>query len=132
MIRIKMLAKNELYVIDDGWAYKFDIGGRCIEERVQVTDKIMTGMTEVPIISVLSSRDNTCIALFQNNEMQEYIADMPAMMCAVTLQRNGGYIRMLRRDGMENNIRFNQMLFLYPDGTNLMSKLSGFKFKEEK
>ena len=116
-----MLTKNEVCVIDNSKSYLFDLSGTCYKEDAGLIPKYTTGMVELPIISILSSSNKVEIALFCNNgvEMKRYTTNKQAMDCAIAVQMRGGFIRMLRRDGIQDNIRFNQLLFVYREGTDL-------------
>ena len=132
MIRVKMLPKNEVCVIDNGKSYLFNLSGLCYKEDASLIPKYTTGMLELPIISILSSNNKVDIAVFCNNgvEMKRYITDKDAMTCAMTLQMKGGFVRMLRRDGMQDNIRFNQLLFVYKEGTSLNGLITELNARE--
>ena len=52
------------------------------------------------------------------------------MTCAMKVQMGGSFIKMLRRDGKHEGVTFNQLIFVYPQGTNLSQFISQIN-KEE-
>lgn len=119
MIRVKMFPKNELCIIDNAKVYRFNSAGACVEEAVGLLPKYTTGMVELPIISVLASNNTVELACFCENgvEMKRYSVPCDAMECALKVQSCGGFIRMLNRSGRHNDTSFNQLIFVYKEGT---------------
>ena len=131
MIRVKMLKRNEVAVVDNGKVYKFDLGGKCIGEDIGGISENMEGSIDLPLISVLSSNGVLDIGVSTgHNEFKRYSCDMDAMTCAITLQSLGGFVRMLRRDGKCKDTLFNQLIFIYKEGTDLAPLLLGINAKE--
>ena len=123
MLRAKFLSNHETVVIEDGITYLFDIGGKCYKEDAGDLNKYMTGAVEFDYISVLSSGSRAEIALFSEGQaIRKFITD-DLLKCVMSIQMAGNFVKMLRRDGVSNNIRFNQLIFLYNKGTDLLGKL---------
>lgn len=115
MVRVKMMRGNETAIVDSGKSYLFDIGGRCTAEDAGGLYGYMEGACDLPIISVLSSGDYCEIGVVTPGQdaIKRYKAEMKAMEVAMTVQSAGGFIKMLRRNGTQQGVRFNQMLFIY-------------------
>lgn len=119
MLFVKMLKNNEICLIDEGKSYIFDLGGRLKKEDAGLVGYV-EGSVELPIISVLSSNNYTEVAVFKKGLAPEkYKAKTDAMTCAVQVKMNSKAIRMLRRDGTADKIRFNQLIFVYSEDTDL-------------
>lgn len=129
MIRVKILKDNGIAIIENGLVNVFDKGGRLIKEDAGLIPQYTSGMTELPIISVLSSNGKVEIALFDKDDMTLCVTDEEALQVAMRIQMNGKIVRMLRRDGKVENIRFNQLILVYAEGTNLLEKLQGIRYE---
>lgn len=126
-----MMKDNEICIIDNGKSYLFSNIGKCIKEDVGNLSTYMTGALDLPIISILSSNGVVDIAISEcNQELKRYTTTLDSMSCAMKVQMAGNFIRLLRRDGKQDNIAFNQLLFIYKEGTNLSSILQSIDAKE--
>ena len=123
MVRVKMLKNNEVAVIDNGKSYVFDNRGIISKEDAGLIPQYTTGMTALPIISVLSSNNQVEIALIDNDNMTVITPKDDAMTCAMKIQMQKEIVRILRRDGVSNDTRFNQLIFIYKEGTKLQNKV---------
>lgn len=123
MVRVKMLKNNEVAVIDNGKSYVFDNRGIISKEDAGLIPQYTTGMTALPIISVLSSNNQVEIALIDNDNMTVITPKEDAMTCAMKIQMQKEIVRILRRDGVSNDTRFNQLIFIYKEGTKLQNKV---------
>jgi hypothetical protein len=130
MIRVKMLKGNEVAIIDNGKSYIFNSSGICYKEDAGLIPQYTTGMIDLPIISVLSSNGKAEIGLFSGESIRLFEPEEDAMTCAMKIQMSGKIVRMLRRDGKVENTRFNQLLLVYSEGTDLISKLDSLNVKE--
>ena len=123
VIRVKMMQRSEVCIIEDLRVMQFDSSGTFIKERM-IEPRLTEGMIELPIISVLSNNGVCEVALFHSGgKMEKFETSLDAMTCALTLQKNGGFVRMLRRDGKEHQVRYNQLILIYPEGTDLNGKV---------
>lgn len=129
MIRVKMLSHNEVCVIDNGKSYVFNQSGLCYKEDAGLIPQYTTGMLDLPIISILSANNQVEIALFEHDTIRKYVPTEDSMTCALKIQMTGRVIRMLNRNGKLDNNRFNQLLFIYAEGTNLQEKLQASKLQ---
>lgn len=130
MIRVKMLPRNETCIIDNGKSYIFGLNGICKEEDAGKLSSYMVGALDLPIISILSCNGKLDIGVSDKGSFKNYICDMDAMQCAMTLQMQRHFIKMLRRDGKQDNKSYNQLIFVYPEGTNLTVMLNAIGAKE--
>lgn len=131
MLRVKMLRGNETCIIDNGKSYIFGLNGKCKQEDAGNLSSYMTGALELPCISVLSSNGGVEIALNESDSsFRRFKCNEDAMTCAMKVQMNGSFIKMLRRDGKFEDVPFNQLIFVYPQGTNLFQFISQIN-KEE-
>lgn len=131
MLRVKMLRGNETCIIDNGKSYIFGLNGKCKQEDAGNLSSYMTGALELPCISVLSSNGGVEIALNESDSsFRRFKCNEDAMSCAMKVQMNGRFIKMLRRDGKFEDVPFNQLIFVYPQGTSLLPFISQIN-KEE-
>ena len=131
MIRVKRLPKNETCIIDNGKCYLFGINDKCIGEDVGNLSSYMTGAMDLPCISILSSNGVLDIGVSETNkDFKRFTCSLDSMQCALLVQSKGGFFKMLRRDGKQNNIAFNQLLFIYPENTDLSGILIAINAKE--
>ena len=106
MLMVKMLRNNEVCVIDDGISYIFDMGGRLKKEDAGLVG-YSDGAVELPAISVLSSGEYVEVCAFKRGLAPiKYKSKVDAMSCALKVQMAGNFLRMLRRDGISDSIRF--------------------------
>ena len=130
MIRAKILSNRDVVVIEDGKSYLFDLGGKCYKEDAGLLPKYTDGMQEFNILSILSSNNKVEIGCFQDNSLRKFSVSNNAMDCALAIQMQGNFVRMLRKDGISDNTKYNQLIFLYTKETDLVSKLSKLNIKE--
>jgi hypothetical protein len=127
------MARNEVAVIDNGKVYTFNHGGRCTGEDVGNITGYMSGALDLPVISVLASNGKVDIGVSDGHDtFKRYTTDLDAMSCALGVQSKGGFLRMLRRDGKQNNIAYNQLIFIYKEGTDLSIYLTALNAQEVK
>lgn len=125
MVCVKMLARNETCVIDNGKVYLFDLGGRCSGEDVGNLPKYMNGALELPVVSILSCNGVVNIGVSRvGGAFEARDCDMDSVDCAMNLQKYGKYIKMLQRKGSQNGKRFNQLIFVYREDFDLSEVLS--------
>lgn len=131
MLRVKMLRGNETCIIDNGKSYIFGLNGKCKQEDAGNLSSYMTGALELPCISVLSSNGGVEIALNESDSsFRRFKCNEDAMSCAMKVQMNGRFVKMLRRDGKFEDVPFNQLIFVYPQGISLLPFISQIN-KEE-
>lgn len=130
MLRVKMLTGNETCIFDDGKTYIFNRAGNCYIEDGGLLPKYTSGMLSLPIISILSSSGKVEIALFENDNMRKFSTNFDSSKCLMGICSKGGHIKMLTRSGKHEDILFNQMILVYPEGTSLSDKISGIEVME--
>lgn len=127
MLRGKFLSNRGTAIIENGIVRIFDLGGRYIGID-DCMHKHLSGLQNFSYISVLSSKGGVDIALFENDTMKRYSCDSDAGQIVMSVQLNGGLLRILNKPEKDHN----QIIFLYKEGTNLISKLNGLVLKEVK
>lgn len=132
MVRVKMLRGNETAIIDNGKSYLFDIGGRCVQEDAGNLVSHMAGALDLPIISLLSSGNNSELGVIVpgQDKIRRFIPAFETAECAIRMQLYGGFIKMLRRSGVVAGVRFNQLLFIYREGYDLSPLLQQLNAEE--
>ena len=131
MIRVKMLKNQEVCVIDEGKTYLFNSSGICTTEDAGLIPQYTNGMVELPILSILSCNgENEILAFISDTMSKHYKTSLDASTIAMTLLKNRGFVRMLRRDGKQGENSFNQLLFIYPEHTDLTPYLRALNAKE--
>lgn len=131
MIYAKILRNRNTVVVEGGSAYLFDIGGVCIGESLPLLPEYMDSLVCFEIISIVSSGERVEVALFSEAGLRKkYLSELDSVMCGMFIQKEGGYLRVLRRSGKLEDVRYNQVLFLYRNGTDLMDKLKNLRIKE--
>ena len=130
MIRVKFLLNNEVAIIDETNVVLFNNIGKVIKENAELIPKYANGMQALPVISVLSSNNKVEVALFENDTMKRYATNEDALAVATRIQSEGKILRLLRRDGKFENTRFNQLLFIYTEGTQLQDKIKNLQVQE--
>ena len=130
MIRVKFLLNNEVAIIDETNVVLFNNIGKVIKENAELIPKYANGMQALPVISVLSSNNKVEVALFENDTMKRYATNEDALAVATRIQAEGKILRLLRRDGKFENTRFNQLLFIYTEGTQLQDKIKNLQVQE--
>ena len=130
MIRVKMLPKNETCIIDNGKSYVFGLNGKCYKEDAGNLSSYMTGALDLPVISILSCNGVLDIGVSVNGDFKTYSSDMDSMQCAMAVQLHGNFLKILRRDGKQENKSFNQLIFVYREGTDLSVILNKINAKE--
>lgn len=127
MLRGKFLNNRGTVIIENGVIHLFDLGGRYIGTD-DCIHKYSSGMCNFSYISILSSKGGVDIALFEKDTMRRFSCNSDASQIAMRIQLNGGFLRILNKPEKEHN----QIIFLYKEGTELMSKLNGLALKEVK
>lgn len=118
MIRVTMSGRNEVYILENEKIVKFDGFGEVIDENVPRTPTVTNAMQNLPIFSVLSSGGQVDTAIFENDTMKRYSCGMSASDIVSSLMTLKGFARMLKRTGMSDGIKFNQMIYIFPMGYN--------------
>ena len=130
LIRFKTDRHNGVNIAENGVAYVFNSAGMFVSEEV-LTPKILDGMINLPIISIITSNSSTDIMIHDVNDTEKfYKTKASGMECATKLTSSGDFVRMLRKNGKVEKFTYNQIVFVYRDGTNLASKLSLLNLEE--
>lgn len=131
MIRVKNLLKGETCIVEDGKSYLFGSNGRCISEDAGNLSKYMAGALDLPCLSLLSSNGVLDIGVFEpSKDMKRYSSDMSSIDCAMIIQMSGKFIKLLRHDGKQDGVSYNQLIFIYSEDTDLRPILDKIHAKE--
>lgn len=132
MIRVKMLRGNATAIVDNGKSYTFDMGGACTGSDVGNLFSYMDGALDLPIISVLTSGDYTEIGVSVPGieSFKRYKSSLGGLMVVTYLQTARQFIKMLRRSGKQDGVRFNQLIFVYREDFDVSQILSGLHVTE--
>lgn len=122
MVRVKMLQRNETAIIENGHVHLFGTDGRCYEDDAGNMNKYMTGACDLPIISLLTSNGQAELGVVWQGftKISRYRLGVSAMQAASILQVSRGFVKMLRRSGKVADIAYNQLIFVYPDGYDIL------------
>ena len=123
MLRVKMMPNNQVAIIDETKVYVFNAANDCIEETT-ITPRYTTGMQNLPVISVLMANNNVDVALFHDDIVEHVKNPKEGGLCAQNLFMNRQYIRMVKKDGRYDKIRYSQMIFIYPSTFDVKSCLN--------
>lgn len=130
MIRVKMMRGNETVVIDNGKSYVFGLDGKCHTEDAGNIGGHMDGSLDLPLISLLTSNSHLEVAVSTpGGELKRYESTLDGMECASMLTMYGGFVKMLRRTGQQDEVRFNQIIFIYREDFDLSTVLNKLSLK---
>lgn len=124
MIRYKNKGA-ECSIIEDGKVYDFDIQGNLKGQGRQVISTDMTGMTVMPIISVLDSGD--CFYFINDNTTGTFHTGLNAVSCTMKVIQSGDMSRSLMAKGTHDNVAFSQMIFVLKPNADVMGLIQCLK-----
>lgn len=125
MIRVKMMRGNETVIIDNGKSYIFGLDGKCHTEDAGNIGGHMDGSLDLPLVSLLTSNGHLEVAVSTPGcEIKRYESTLDGMECASLLTMSGSFVKMLRRVGQHDGIRFNQIVFIYREDFDISSVLN--------
>lgn len=125
MFRVKMLRNSEVAIIDGigRSVCHFDMGGRCIKDSIPISMEYMDNMKALPIVSILASGNGFDVCAFHDTKMCRYEFTTDELSLTMQLGNTAGVVRILRRKGIHNNVRFNQTLFVFTENTQIFQKM---------
>lgn len=130
MVMVK-ISKSGTYIIDNDRVFFFGLSGRFEEEKTDILQGCKVGALQLPCISVLSSNGVTDIGVVDSSgNFARYESSLSSIECAMKLQSLGNFLRLLRREGTQSNIPYNQLIFVYKEGTDLASYLNVVNARE--
>ena len=133
LIRFKTTINNGVCIIDNSKAYIFNSFGDFEKEKEGLTPNELNGILNFPIISILSSGNNTDIFVHYTNDTEKvFNTKEKAISCATKLTSSGDFVRMLRKSGKIDNVMYNQIIFVYKENVNVDSKLCLLDTLEER
>ena len=126
-----MMGNGGVTILSENEVYKFDRVGNCTVEGAPMTPDVTTGLLQLPVISVLSSGNMAEMALFIDDlTIKKFRVPTGSVEAIMKLQSARGFIRLLTRKGKEDGVRFNQSIFIYPEGFNLLSVIGQINCNE--
>ena len=129
MIRIKLSSGNTT-IIEDGVIYTFNKMGKFVEKHDKLHSVNLQGALDLPTISFLTSNGNVDIGVSFGNDTFKRYTVVDSIKAMVSPQLCKGFIKLLEREGVQDNIKFKQLIFIYPQGTNLQEILNKIEVKE--
>ena len=113
MIKYKTLQGNKTLVIEDGKFMLFDSSGNIEKENCPILPSYLNYLLDGNFISLLFSEDNLDIyTILSNGKTQNYSMKRDPFIMQKFLDF-GNMTRVLQRTGKENNIRYNQVIYIY-------------------
>ena len=113
MIKYKTIQGNKTVVIEDGRVMLFDSGGTLEKENCPLLPNYMNFLLDANFISLLFSGDILEIyTILSNGETKRYVRSRDPFIMQKFIDF-GHIIRVLQRQGKENNIRYNQIIYVY-------------------
>ena len=113
MIKYKTLQGNKTLVIEDGKFMLFDSSGNLEKENCPILPSYLNYLLDGNFISLLFSEDNLDIyTILSNGKTQNYSMKRDPFIMQKFLDF-GHMTRVLQRTGKENNIRYNQVIYIY-------------------
>lgn len=129
MYRINWMPDGGCALLDNDKVYVFNRIGQCVKEKEPMLQAYTMGMVELPILSLLTCNGYYEIAVFDGDNFKCYQPKCePQSNIAMLLNARGKFLRMLTRRGSIQGYhgstdRFNQLIFVYPAGTDIRSLL---------
>lgn len=113
MIKYKTLQGNKTLLIEDGKFMLFDSSGNIEKENCPILPSYLNYLLDGNFISLLFSEDNLDIyTILSNGKTQNYSMKRDPFIMQKFLDF-GHMTRVLQRTGKENNIRYNQVIYIY-------------------
>lgn len=125
MVRVKMNGDGSIHMIDEGNVFLFDRAGKFVD-TVARTPNITNNMKVMPIVSILSTSGGTEVGVFFEDDTKEtFFVKEDAMDVAMTVQMLGEFVKILRKDGEIEGVKYNQLVFIYRNGVDISRKVKG-------
>lgn len=122
MTKLKILPNNETVLIEGNKSYVFRQNGqlKTVENTIQ---NYLGYSINANYISILSSGDT--VDIFSNGINHQ--TSKKSMDCAILVQSFRKHIKMLQNTGDTHGIRYNQVIFIYPETQDLQEILIKIK-----
>lgn len=122
MTKLKILPNNETVLIEGNKSYVFRQNGqlKTVENTIQ---NYLGYSINANYISILSSEDT--VDIYSNGT--SYQTSKKSMDCVILTQSFRKHIKMLQNTGETNGIRYNQVIFIYPETQDLQEILIKIK-----
>lgn len=110
------LPNGEFGVLEDDRLRLFDRVGNLVNDNAQITTDIIKRKSIYQAISILNS-GGICEAItLSNNILNRYNCDSDIWLKLIEKQ---GFFKRLQLKGVESNVRYTQMIFIYQTGINI-------------
>lgn len=109
----KVLSGNRSSIIEDNSVYVFDKSGVCTDAELPISPKFLNGAVKANYISVLASGKHTEIAVITDDNMRVYDTKLQAQKCVMNIGMKLSPFRILRRDGKQGDVTYNQAIFVF-------------------
>lgn len=131
LLMVKVMANGDMCMIDNGHTHIYDKTGILKNNDAGLIPKYTSSAMDMPVVSVLSSGNSVEVALFNyKGDMRRFSTELDSMSCVMKLQMMRKFVRMLKNSGQEGGVKFNQMIFVYPDDMDIGFVVSELKLKE--
>lgn len=123
MVRVKFMRDGSIAIIEDGVIELFTKTGTYSGRSNEPLTKYMDGVSNLPIISLLSSERRLNIGYYDGASFNIKDTNKSLTDVMPSLARCGGFVRMLQKTDKVGDISYQQVFFLYPEGTDLTNYL---------
>lgn len=119
MIKYKTLAGNKTLVIEDGRFMLFGSSGQFETDQPNILPSYMSNLLSANIVSVLLSGDVMEIATFMSDGTVKTYQKARNPLIMQKFVNFGNLVRILQRNGKEENIRYNQIIVIYQEDIDI-------------
>lgn len=111
----KKLSGGKYCIIENQRVCLFDRDGKCLNDNIHIAPKYVNGAVKMNYISILSSGKYLEVAVFVNDTMVKYSSSLSPEICVMKAFSYLKSICVVRRDGKQDNINYNQAIFVVSD-----------------
>lgn len=112
MLLFKKLTGGKYCIIEDQNVILFDKTGKCISSDLSITPEYLNGALKMNYVSILSSGKRLEVGVFINDTLTKYLSSLNPQDCVMKAFANLKPICFLRRNGSQDNINYNQAIFV--------------------
>ena len=128
LIRFKTMKDRNSCIIDDGSAFIFDSIGNFNREETNLNPRFLDGVLNLPIISILSSRNNVDVMFHFIDDSESYFtSNLSSFNCAAILTQDKDFIKILKRKDKFEGTLFNQVIYVYNQNIDINLKINKLK-----
>ena len=115
MLLFKKLSLGRYCIIENHRVSLFDRSGKCLDDNLSIAPEYVNGSVKMNYVSVLSSGKRLEVALFVDDIMTLYTSSLTPQECVMKAFMSLKPLCFLRRDGKQDNINYNQAIFVLQD-----------------